>query len=93
MTADEKIVKVIGDITELFQTVEKSCVPYDAWEHTYTTLRGIKGFWEGSSWDQIEAELKAEWITSARKDAEFKKFYILRKELDRLENLSGGKHK
>jgi len=52
-------------------------------------LKGIKGFWEEYTWDEIITMLEPEldWIPPLRGTPEFKQFYNLMSDLDKLEAL------
>jgi hypothetical protein len=63
--------------------------PEPEWNKNYLILKGIKGYWDEYTWDEIIEMLKPEldWIIPIRSHVEFKKFYNLMSDLDKLKEL------
>jgi len=60
------------------------------WDRTYLQLKGIKGFWNELTWDEILIECpELEWVKPIRADETFREFYKLKTDLDQLEQLKG----
>ena len=87
--AETKYAQAIEKLNAYLHSTTKSMlVAFGEWERTYKGLQAVAKFWgvpDDASWDKVIKETKEEWIGEARKDKAFKGYYILRKEIDRLE--------
>lgn len=67
----------------------KECIlTPDKWDRVFLQLKGIKGFWNELSWDEILIECpELEWVKGIRADETFRSFYKLKTDLGQLESL------
>jgi hypothetical protein len=62
----------------------------EGWDRIYMQLKGIKGFWNELSWDEILIECpELEWVKPIRADETFRAYYKLKTDLDELIGLKG----
>lgn len=68
----------------------QSHIPPREWDRLYMQLKGIKGFWDDLTWDQILIECpELEWVKPIRADETFREYYKLKTDLDELMSLQG----
>jgi hypothetical protein len=67
--------------------------PLPDWNKKYLQLKGIKGFFDEYTWDQLlaDAELELEWVKEWRANEDFKRYYKLMETLDQLKPLVDNK--
>jgi hypothetical protein len=62
----------------------------DEWDATFMQLKGIKGFFDDMSWDEIIKEFpELDWVTNIRSDPTFREYYKLKTDLEELMKLKG----
>ena len=67
---------------------KQTSIPSDKWDRLYMQLKGIKGYWNELTWDEILIECpELEWVKPIRADETFKQFYKLMGDLDQLKQL------
>ena len=80
--ADERIKSINQKIAELKVK--------EGWDRIYMQLKGIKGFWNELSWDEILIECpELSWVIPIRSDPVFREYYKLKTDLDELMKLKG----
>ena len=83
-----KYVAAIDDLTAYLHSITKpDLIEFGHYENTYKKLKGVKKFYDNASWDVIEIDVKEQWLKDSRKDEQFKEYYKLRSEIERLEVL------
>lgn len=87
--SEQKCVELIGKISTFLKGLDKpKTISLSQYEAHYKRLRGIKKFYDNATWDIIEKDVTEDWLINARKDGQFKEYYKLRIEFDRLEVLA-----
>jgi hypothetical protein len=60
----------------------------EGWDRVYLQLKGIKGFWNELSWDEILIECpELEWVKEVRTNEVFRMYYKLKTDLEQLQSL------
>jgi len=68
--------------------MQQCIVKPERWDKIYMQLKGIKGFWDELTWDQILEEFpELFWVKEVREDETFRAFYKIKTDLEQLESL------
>lgn len=86
--AEERYVTLIEQLSKYLRGIKvRETIPLGDYEGTYKKLRGLKGFYDGAPWDRIQKDIGSDWLKKVRSDEQFKEYYRIRVEIDKLEVL------
>jgi len=87
MNASEQRLQSLKNNLKVFEQ-QPCAVPPDKWDIMFMQLRGIKGFWDEYTWDEILLMCpELEWVKGVRADETFKQVYKVLVEIEQLEKL------
>ncbi len=83
--AKTKYDKLKSRMQAMIDASPESCVPLDDWWRRAKMLAATKDFFDNESWDEIQTYAGLDWVKGAREDQAFREFYLLYRELIKME--------